>query len=49
MIRHIVLLPFKEELNDNECLEVLKGLGALIEIIPEIKSFSCGKIIAQRI
>ncbi|KTC93190.1 Dabb family protein [Legionella cincinnatiensis] len=43
MIRHIVLLPFKDELNDNECLELLKGLGALIEIIPEIQSFSCGK------
>lgn len=43
MIRHIVLLPFKDVLNDDECLALLKGLGTLIEIIPEIKSFSCGK------
>lgn len=43
MIKHIVLLPFKDEFNDGECLALLEGLGALIEVIPEIKSFSCGK------
>lgn len=36
-------MPFKNELNDDECLQLLKGLGALKEIIPEIKSFSYGK------
>lgn len=43
MIRHVVLFPFKHELKDDECMALLNGLGALIEVIPEIKSFSCGK------
>jgi hypothetical protein len=43
MIRHIVLLPFKDELHDDECMELLAGLGQLQQEIPEIKSFSCGK------
>lgn len=42
MIRHIVLLAFKNELRDDECLALLKGLGALMDVIPEIKSFSFG-------
>ena len=43
MIRHIVLLPFKDELSDDVCMELLEGLGQLQKEIPEIKSFSCGK------
>ena len=43
MIRHIVLLPFKEELHDDVCMELLQGLGQLKKEIPEIQTFSCGK------
>lgn len=43
MIRHIVLLSFKNELHDDVCMGLLEGLGKLQKEIPEIKSFSCGK------
>ena len=43
MIRHIVLLPFKPELKDAECLALMGGLGELKTKIPQIQSFSCGK------
>lgn len=43
MIRHIVLLPFKQSLSDTQCLAILKKLGELKEHIPQIHSFSYGK------
>lgn len=43
MIRHIVLLPFKESVSPKERLSILEELGKLKETIPEIHSFSSGK------
>jgi|688.fasta_scaffold452933_1 hypothetical protein len=42
MIRHIVLLTFKDSISPKESLNLIKELGKLQEIIPEIASFSCG-------
>lgn len=42
MIRHIVLLTFKDSMSPKESLDLIKELGKLQETIPEIVFFSCG-------
>lgn len=42
-IRHIVLLAFKPTLSNGEIEKIMDGLGGLMEVIPEILSFSWGE------
>jgi hypothetical protein len=42
MISHIVLLSFKSEFSETEIKIKLDHLKNLMNIIPEIKSFTCG-------
>lgn len=43
MVKHVVLMKFKEDVKEDQISQVTKGLGALPDIIPEIKSYEFGK------
>ncbi|MDM8525512.1 Dabb family protein [Desulfococcaceae bacterium HSG8] len=42
MIRHVVLMKFKEGVNETRFVDLENGLKALPSIIPEIKSYEFG-------
>lgn len=47
-LQHIVWLKKKDHCSDREIQNLLKELLALVDVIPEIESISCGENITDR-
>lgn len=47
MLKHVVFMKFKPETTDADISDLEKGLAALPESIPEIKSFEFGRDIMR--
>ena len=43
MLKHIVMLKFKNSVSESDIAEVEKGLGGLPAVIPEIMKFEFGR------
>jgi len=43
MLRHVVMCKFKAGASESAIAEIVKGLGGLPAIIPEILEFECGR------